>query len=76
MITEVYFIEGYFSKTFTGSSSRVIRTFEKGAKGAPSGMLVHVRRTLRKGSTEDAMIGGGYLRRWPYVRSVYLLEMY
>jgi hypothetical protein len=33
---------------------------KKGGKGVPSGVPVNVRRTLRKGKAEGAMIGGGY----------------
>ncbi len=37
-----------------------MRTSEKGATGVPSSVQVGVRRTLRKGSAEGVMIGGGY----------------
>jgi hypothetical protein len=36
---------------------------ENRATGVPCGVLVCVRRTLREGSTEGAMIGGGFWRR-------------
>ncbi len=35
----------------------------KGATGTPCVIPVHVRKTLRKGTAEGAMIGGGYWRR-------------
>ncbi len=49
---------------------------ENRATGVPCGVLVCVRRTLREGSTEGAMIGGGFWRRQPYECSVYLLYSY
>ena len=63
MITEVYFIEGYYLYTKIGSSGRGVQTSGRGATGEPSTLPVHVRRTLGKVSAEEAVIGCGYWRR-------------
>ncbi len=57
MITEVYFKARYYLYTLIGSSGRGVQTSEKGASGEP----VYVR-TLRKESTEGAVINGGFWR--------------
>ncbi len=70
MITEVYFIEGYYLYTQIGSRGRGLQISQKGATGAPSGMPVYIQKTLRKGSAECALIAGNNWTRQPYARSV------
>ncbi len=41
--------------------AEVGRSLRKGATGAPNGVLVHVRRTFRKGEP-NSEISGGYWR--------------
>jgi hypothetical protein len=57
-------VYGYtFKVTRDSSSGRDVQNSKKGPAGAPSGMPVRVRRTLRKYGAESAVIGDGYLRR-------------
>ncbi len=56
----MYFKERNYLYTSVGLIFIGVQTSEKGATGAPSGVLVRVRRAFNKGSTEGASIGGGY----------------
>ncbi len=66
-------MEGNYLNTKAESSDRNVRTSEKGGTGMLSRMPIQVRRILRKGSAEGAIICGGFWRRWPSERNVDLL---
>jgi hypothetical protein len=60
MITDVYFIEGFYLYTEVESSGKVVLASSKGATGTIRVVPVCVRRTPKRGAP---VIGGGYWRR-------------
>ncbi len=63
MITEVYFIEGFYLYTEVGSSGRGVLASSGGVTGTICIVAVRVRRPLQSGA--QRALGSSYWRRKP-----------